>query len=82
MSRLKSGRDGESWRTTGEGVERRGAVGYRAAIYRCYGEGTLWVSVSGFGWVQFCLFDDNYPIPPENPETGMPYINDGFHRVL
>jgi hypothetical protein len=36
----------------------------------------------GAGWVQFCLFDANYPIPPENPETGMPFINDGFHVVL
>jgi hypothetical protein len=122
-------------------------VGYLFAVYRCYGEGTLWVSVKqvgdrskdpglkeegsselavtsggawsmshrngvncdgrlhvqrftvdqvetsefgvplsplerGFGWVQFCLFDDNFPIPPENPETGMPFINDGFHAVL
>jgi hypothetical protein len=118
-------------------------VGYLNALYRCYGEGTLWVSVKqtsdrdrdpalsdegsssisaawsmshrnsvdcdgrlhlqrftvdqvetqqfgippsslerGWGWVQFCLFDANYPIPPENPETGMPFINDGFHRVL
>jgi hypothetical protein len=122
-------------------------VGYVKANYRCYGQGSLWVSVKqvgdrskdpalkeeesseiaitsggawsmshrnevncdgrlhvqrftvdqvetsefgvplsplerGFGWVQFCLFDDNYPIPPENPETGIPLINDGFHRVI
>jgi hypothetical protein len=34
--------------------------------------------LKGWGWVQFCLFDANYP---ENGETGMPYINDGFHAV-
>lgn len=29
----------------------------------------------GFGWVQFCIFDDNYPIPapPADPESGVPY---------
>lgn len=32
----------------------------------------------GWGWVQFCLFDANYP---ENGESGMPFINDGFHAV-
>ncbi len=125
-------------------VDRRDpTVGYLTAVYRCYGEGALWVSVKqtsdrsrdpalreegssqisaawsmshrnsvncdghlhlqlftvdqvetaqfgippsplkfGWGYVQFCLFDDNYPIPPENPEQGMPLINDGFHFVF
>lgn len=114
-------------------------VAYLKAIYRCTGEGTLWVSVKqtaartkdpalteegssaisaawsmshrnavtcdgklhvgqfvvdqvetsrfgippspllkGWGWVQFCLFDANYP---ENGGAGMPFINDGFHPV-
>ena len=33
----------------------------------------------GWGYVQFCLFDDNFPIPPENPELGTPFSNNGFH---
>ena len=33
----------------------------------------------GWGWVQFCLFDANYP--PSEDDTAMPYINDGFHPV-
>ncbi len=118
-------------------------VGYVTAVYRCFGEGTLWVSVKqvadrsrdpgltddgsssisaawsmshrnsvncdgrlhlqfftvdqvetqgfgippsplrfGWGYVQFCLFDDNFPIPPENPELGTPFSNNGFHFVL
>ena len=36
----------------------------------------------GWGYVQFCLFDDNFPIPPENPELGTPFSNNGFHFVI
>jgi hypothetical protein len=118
-------------------------VGYMTALYRCYGEGTLWVSVKqvadrskdpalreegssaisaawsmshrnavncdgrlhlqrftldqvetsefgipkaplkfGWGYIQYCLFDDNFPIPPENPEQGMPFTVDGFRLVI
>jgi hypothetical protein len=36
----------------------------------------------GKGWVytQFCIFDDNYPIPapPADPESGMPYDATSF----
>jgi hypothetical protein len=35
--------------------------------------------MKGWGWVQFCLFDANYPESPE--ETALPFINDGFHPV-
>ena len=30
---------------------------------------------TGWVWVQFCIFDDNYPIPapPADPESGVPY---------
>jgi hypothetical protein len=118
-------------------------IAYMSALYRCYGEGTLWVSVKqvadrskdpalreegssaisaawsmshrnsvncdgrlhlqrftldqvetsdfgippsplkfGWGYIQYCLFDDNYPIPPENPEQGTPFTVDGFRLVL
>ena len=33
----------------------------------------------GWGWVQFCLFDANYP--ESEDESAMPFINDGFHAV-
>ena len=36
--------------------------------------------MNGWGWVQFCLFDANYPAGAD--ETGVPFINDGFHPVL
>jgi hypothetical protein len=124
-------------------------VGYMTAIYRCYGQGTLWVSVKqvgdrskdpalkeegsselavtsggawsmshrndvdcdgrlhvqrftvdqvetsefgvpllplerGWGYAQFCLFDDNYPANPDNPEdpNSAPFSDMTFHRVL
>lgn len=36
----------------------------------------------GWAWVQFCLFDDNYPIPPSNPESGVPYSDMHFRYVI
>jgi hypothetical protein len=120
-------------------------VGHVTAIYRCFGDGALWVSVKqtadrsrdpgltdegsssisaawsmshrnavtcdghlhlgffsvdqietesffpensplkfGWGYVQFCLFDDNFPLPPPGtPEDqGMPFSNNGFHFVI
>jgi hypothetical protein len=118
-------------------------VAYMWARYRCYGEGTLWVSVKqvedrskdqrlseegssaisaawsmshrntvdcdgrvhvqrftldqietagfgippsplerGWGFVQFCLFDDNFPLPTDPESFGNPFYDYGFHRVL
>jgi hypothetical protein len=38
--------------------------------------------MKGWGWVQFCLFDANYPAPlPGQENSAMPFINDGFHAV-
>jgi len=36
----------------------------------------------GWGYVQFCLFDDNYPAVGDDPETLMPYSDMHFHLVL
>jgi hypothetical protein len=37
----------------------------------------------GWGYVQFCIFDDNYPIPapPADPESGQPYDQTAFRLV-
>jgi hypothetical protein len=37
----------------------------------------------GWGYIQFCIFDDNYPIPapPADPESGVPYDVTSFRLV-
>jgi hypothetical protein len=36
----------------------------------------------GWGYVQFCLFDDNYPAVGDDPATLAPYSDMHFHLVL
>ena len=38
----------------------------------------------GWGYVQFCIFDDNYPLPPEGTpdDEGAPYDQTAFRAVV
>jgi hypothetical protein len=36
----------------------------------------------GYSYVQFCLFDDNYPAVGDDPATLMPFSDMTFHRTI
>ena len=38
---------------------------------------------AGWGYIQFCIFDDNYPIPapPADPDSGVPFDATSFRLV-
>ena len=35
----------------------------------------------GWAWVQFCLFDDNYPLPTDPNDFGNPFSNSVFRYI-
>ena len=35
----------------------------------------------GWAWVQFCLFDDNYPLPADESDFGNPFSNTVFRYI-